>query len=180
MVAWILVFHLIGLVFWLGSLLVVTHVLAIHAEEPSTAARAALGRLEMTLFKGLAHPGAALMVITGTILIGEHPHYLREHWLHAKLLLVAVLFILDLRVYFRTTIFLAGRAELRRRECVALHGTISLVFFGILILVLLKPFGAGAVRTTGLVRLRSRPSSRTGLSPDHTVPDRLPDKRGSG
>jgi Zn-dependent protease len=48
-----------------------------------------------------------------------------------------------LRVYFRATAFLAGRVELSRRECMALHGTISLVFFGILILVLLKPFGAG-------------------------------------
>jgi uncharacterized membrane protein len=139
MVAWIVVFHLIGLVFWLGSLLVVTHVLAIHSEEPSTAARATLGRLEMKLFKGLAHPGAALMVITGIILIGEHPHYLREHWLYAKLLLVALLFVLDLRVYFRTAAFLAGRLKLRRRECLALHGAVSLVFFGILILVLLKP-----------------------------------------
>jgi putative membrane protein len=144
MVAWALVFHLIGLVFWLGSLLVVTHVLAVHSEEPSTEARAALRRLEMKLFRGLSHPGAALMVITGAILIGEHPHYLREHWLHAKLLLVALLIVLDLRVYFRTTALLAGRAELRRRECMVLHGVISLVFFGILILVLLKPFGAGA------------------------------------
>ena len=143
MVAWILVFHLIGLVFWLGSLLVVTHVLAVHSEEPSPEARAAFGRLEMRLFKGLAHPGAALMVITGAILIGQNPHYLLEHWLHAKLLLVLVLIVLDLRVYFRAAAFLAGRVELRRRECMALHGAISLVFFGILILVLLKPFGAG-------------------------------------
>jgi uncharacterized membrane protein len=139
MVGWILVFHLIGLVFWLGSLLVVTHVLTIHSEEPSMAARATLGRLEMKLFKGLAHPGAGLMLITGIILIGEHPHYLREHWLYAKLLLVALLFVLDLRIYFRTAAFLAGRLELRRRECMALHGAVSLLFFGILILVLLKP-----------------------------------------
>jgi len=142
MLAWVLVFHLIGLVFWLGSLLVVTHVLAVHSEEPSTEARAALGRLEMKLFRGLAHPGAALMVITGAILIGKNPHYLLEHWLHAKLLLVAVLIALDLRAYFRTTAQLAGRAVLQRRECMALHGAISLVLFGILILVLLKPFGA--------------------------------------
>jgi len=140
-VGWILVFHLIGLVFWLGSLLVVTHVLATHTEEPSLEARAALGRLEMKLLKGLAHPGAALMVITGILLIGEHPQYLNEHWLHAKLLLVALLAVLDLRVYFRTRALIAGKAELRRRECMALHGAISLVFFGILILVLLKPFG---------------------------------------
>jgi len=142
MVAWILVFHLIGLVFWLGSLLVVTHVLAVHSEEPSTEARAALGRLEIKIFNGLAHPGAALMVITGIILISQNPLYLREHWLHAKLLLVAVLIVLDLRIYYRTTAYLAGRVELRRRECMALHGAVSLVFFAILILVMLKPFGA--------------------------------------
>ena len=142
MVAWVLVFHLIGLVFWLGSLLVITHVLAIHSEEASAEARAALGRLELKLFKGLAHPGAALMVITGIILISLNPHYLREHWLHAKLLLVALLIVLDLRVYYRTISHLAGRVELRRRECMALHGVISFVFFAILILVLLKPFGA--------------------------------------
>jgi len=142
MVAWILVFHLIGMVFWLGSLLVVTHALTIHSEESSAEARAALGRLEMKVFKGLTHPGAALMVITGIILISQNPHYLREHWLHAKLLLVAILTALDLRVYYRTTAYLAGRVELRRRECMALHGAVSLVFFVILILVLLKPFGA--------------------------------------
>jgi uncharacterized membrane protein len=177
MVAWILVFHLIGLVFWLGSLLVVTHILAIHSEEPSTEARATLGRLEMKLLTGLAHPGAALMVITGIILIGEKPHYLREHWLHAKLLLVAALFVLDLRVYFRTTAFLAGRAELRRRECMALHGAISFVFFGILILVLLKPFGMKVRQASPPVRLRLRASLPAGPLPDPTVIACLSDER---
>jgi putative membrane protein len=167
MVAWTLVFHLTGLVFWVGSLLVVTHVLAIHSVEPSVEARAALGRLEMKLFKGLAHPGAALMVISGIILIAEHPHYLREHWLHAKLLLVALLIVLDLRAYFRTSAFLAGKVELQRRECMALHGAISLVFFGILILVLLKPFGVGVRRTSGPVRLPPRASLPAGAFRPH-------------
>lgn len=151
MVAWTLVFHLIGLVFWLGSLLVVTHVLAVHTEEPSLEGRAALGRLEMKLFRGLAHPGAALMVITGIILIAENPRYLLEHWLHAKLLLVIVLITLDLRLYFRSKAFLAGKIELRRGECMALHGTIALVFFAILILVLLKPFGMTVRHASGEV-----------------------------
>jgi putative membrane protein len=141
MVAWTLVFHIIGLVFWLGSLLVVTQVLAIHTEETSPETRATLGRLESKLLKGLAHPGAALMVITGTILLSLDPNYLREHWLHAKLLLVIILVALDLRVTFRVREFQEGKIELSRRECMALHGAISLVFFGILILVLVKPFG---------------------------------------
>jgi putative membrane protein len=141
MVAWTLVFHITGLVFWLGSLLAVTHILSVHTEETSPEARAALGRLESKLLKGLAHPGAALMVITGFILVAHDPNYLREHWFHAKLLLVVVMVVLDLRIAFRATAFREGRIELTRRECMALHGAISLVFFVILILVLTKPFG---------------------------------------
>jgi uncharacterized integral membrane protein (TIGR00701 family) len=141
MVAWTLVFHVIGLVFWLGSLLAVTHILAVHAEEPSPEVRAGLGRLESKLLKGLVHPGAALMVITGFLLVAEDPHVLREAWLHGKLLLVVVLIVLDLRVTFRARAFQQGKIEMTRRECMMLHGAIALVFFGILILVLIKPFG---------------------------------------
>jgi putative membrane protein len=173
MIAWILVFHLTGLVFWLGSLLVVTHVLAIHSEEPSTGTRATLGRLETKLLKGLAHPGAAVMVISGLIMIGENPHYLREHWLQAKLLLVALLLILDLRVYFRTAAFLAGRAELRRRECMALHGAVSLVFFAILILVLLKPLALRVHQASAPVRFCPRAGFPTESWPDSTAVARL-------
>ncbi len=146
MVAWTLVFHLIGLAFWLGSLLVVTHILAFHVEETSDEARATLGRLEMRLLHRLAHPGAAIMVITGVLLVTQDPLYLRERWLHAKLLLVAILIGLDLIVYLRVKAFNAGSIQLRRGECMALHGAIALVFFGILILVLTKPFGVAVRR----------------------------------
>jgi protoporphyrinogen IX oxidase len=141
MVAWTLVFHIIGLVFWLGSLLVVTQILAIHTEETSSETRAMLGRLESKLLKGLAHPGAAIMVITGLVLLFREPGYLRENWLHAKLLLVVVLIGLDLRLTFQARRLRAGKIELSRRECMVLHGAISLVFLVILILVMIKPFG---------------------------------------
>jgi protoporphyrinogen IX oxidase len=141
MVAWTLVFHILGLVFWLGSLLVVTRVLAIHTEETAPEARAALGRLESKLLKGFTHPGAAIMVITGFILVAQDPNYLREHWLHAKLLLVVILVVLDLRVTFRAKAFREGTIELSRGECMGLHGAIALVFLAIVILVLVKPFG---------------------------------------
>jgi len=153
MVAWTLVFHMIGLVFWLGSLLVVTQILAIHTEERSPETRLTLERLEMKLLRGLAHPGAALMVITGFILVSQDPHVLSERWLHAKLLLVVILVVLDLWVTFRTRALQEGRIELSRRECMVLHGVISLVFLIILILVLIKPFGLhrrqAGVRATG-------------------------------
>ncbi len=141
MTAWTLVFHLIGLVFWIGPLLLVTHLLAVHTQEPSPEARQALGRLEMRFLNRLAHPGAVLMLITGVILIfTNRSYYLHAPWLHAKLFLVAILLGLDLIIYLRTRAFQAGKIQLRRAECAALHGGVALVFFGILILVLIKPF----------------------------------------
>jgi len=140
MVAWALVFHVTGLVFWLGSLLIVTHVLAAHTQETSPEARAALGRLEMRLLKGLAHPGAALMAASGSVLLYLQSYALREHWLHLKLVLIVVLIALDLRIYFRARGFQAGRIELRRRECSAWHGIIAGLLLAILVLVLVKPF----------------------------------------
>ena len=140
MVAWTLVFHMIGLVFWVGSLLVVTHVLALRAGETSPEAQATLSILETKLLHGLAHPGAAIMVVTGFILVGHDPNLLRQHWLHAKLLFVIILIVLDLRVTFRARAFQEGTVKLTRGECMALHGAIALVFTAILILVLIKPF----------------------------------------
>jgi protoporphyrinogen IX oxidase len=141
MTAWALVFHIIGLVFWLGSLLLVTSILAIHAEEASTESRATLTVVESKLLKGFAHPGAALMVITGFILLTQHPENLREPWLHAKLALVAILIGLDLRVTMRAKALQEGKVELTRGECMALHGSIALAFFIIVILAFVRPFG---------------------------------------
>jgi uncharacterized membrane protein len=140
MVAWMLVVHLIGLVFWLGSLLAVTHVLAVHTEESSEEARAALGRLETKLLKGLAHPGAALMTISGIILLVLLPYALHEEWMYLKIVFILILIALDLRVTFRAKAFQAGKIELQRGECMMLHGLIAAVILAIIVLVLVKPF----------------------------------------
>ena len=138
---WILVFHLIGLVLWVGSLLIAMPVLAAHIGERSPEARQALSRVETKLLRGLAHPGAAVMVITGVLMILTNTaHYLHAHWLHVKLLLVVVLIALDLRVTFRARAFQAGKIEMRRGECQALGGAVAAVFLLILIMVLAKPF----------------------------------------
>src|SRR5579863_9618232 len=140
MIAWTLVFHIIGLVFWLGSLLAVTHVLAGHTEETVREAREALGRLELKLLRGLAHPGAAIIVISGAILIFLEPGVLHRHWLQAKLVLVLALIALDLRVTFRARAFQQNKIEMTRGECMGLHGGIALVFTLIVVLAILKPF----------------------------------------
>ena len=70
--AWTLVFHILGIVFWLGSLLVVTHLLAFDAESESTEVHEVLNRVEGKLFRGIAHPGAIITVISGASITSTH------------------------------------------------------------------------------------------------------------
>jgi uncharacterized membrane protein len=140
MIAWMIAIHLVGLAFWAGSLLAATHVLAVHTEETSDAARAALARLETKLLKGLAHPGAAIMTLSGIVLLYLLPYALHENWMYLKISLVFVLIGLDLRVTFRARAFQAGEIALKRSECRMLHGLIAAVITAIIVVVLVKPF----------------------------------------
>jgi len=124
----------------MAGLLITTLVLATHAEEKSPEARHALERLEVRLLRGFAHPGAAIAILAGITVVWIQPSYIHQTWLHAKLFLVAILMGLDFVVYWRAKEFHSGQIELKRSECMMLHGAISLVFLGILILVMIKPF----------------------------------------
>jgi len=139
-VAWALVFHVIGFVLWMGGLLVATQVMASRTQQSSPEIRAALARLETKLFRGVAHPGAAVTVVAGIVVLLLQPDYLRQGWLRAKLFLVMIVIALDLIAYARARAFQSGRVVLQKRECLALHIGTALVFIGIVILVMIKPF----------------------------------------
>lgn len=138
-VAWTLTAHVIGIVFWMGGLLVVTQVLASHIRETSPEARQALARLEQKLLKGVAHPGAAITVLAGIGVLVLQPDYLSQGWLHIKLLLVAILIVLDLVVTFRIRAYQAGRIEMPARQAKLFHAATALLFVAIVILVMIKP-----------------------------------------
>ena len=72
MVAWTLVFHILGIVFWIGGLLMTTVLLSRHVQETAPEARAALTRIEKKTMRAMADPGALLVILaTGLALIGN-------------------------------------------------------------------------------------------------------------
>lgn len=138
-VAWALAAHVVGIVFWIGGLLLATQVLASHIRERSPEARCALARLEHKLMKGVVHPGAAITVAAGIAVVAMQPAYMRESWLQAKLLLVVLLIAIDLVVTARIRGYQAGRIELYARQVKLVHGLIAALFLGIVVLVMIKP-----------------------------------------
>jgi len=139
-VAWALVVHVVGFVFWMAGLLVVTQVMAAHAGERSTEAGSALKRLERKLLNGMAHPGALITIGAGTVLIVMQPAYLHQSWLHAKLSVVVILIGMNVFLHMRARELRGDQSRARPGQFRILHGVISALFLIIVILVMVKPF----------------------------------------
>jgi protoporphyrinogen IX oxidase len=141
--AWLLTFHILGFIVWLGALLDLTRILGYHVKE-ELQVQARLSAMEFRMFFFVATPGLAITLIFGTLLFftgGGVSQYLVGHgWFHAKLTLVIVLFVIH---YFVGKEILKLRAAPKQTSPVRfkiLHGVAALVMIFILILVMVKPF----------------------------------------
>jgi putative membrane protein len=136
MIAWTLVFHILGIVGWVGGLLVVTLALAQHAAEASADARASLERFVRKILRSMVHPGIVLVILSGIVLVTANPsYYLHAFWLRAKLALVVILIALYVLTLARFRAVRRGTA-VRRDDFILLHVLIALVFLSILIAAL--------------------------------------------
>ena len=137
MVPALLVGHVLGLVFWVGGLLVTSMALTRHTQEASADARQALARLERIYLRGLADPGALLTILAGASLIMTNSsYYLHAPWLHIKLTFVLILIGLHGMVAMRTKAFSTGRITMQRSEARLLVVATLFLFLSILIATL--------------------------------------------
>jgi uncharacterized membrane protein len=135
--AWTLVFHLLGMVFWIGGLLMATQTLSLDSQATDPGARQANLLSARKTINALAHPGLVIMLVSGGLLLYFEPLALHAAWLHAKLSLVVGLIICDILIFGRVRKLAAQPAA--RGFAAAMHGIVSALFFVILILVLIKP-----------------------------------------
>ena len=140
MSGWLFAFHVLGLVFWVATLLFSTKLLALHGETQNPDAQAILARLGRTLLMGWGLPGLAVVWASGVWLVLNNPsYYMRAGWFHTKLALVLALAVLHGWLYLRGQNVFAGRARFGRGLSAALHAGISLAVVVILVLVFTKP-----------------------------------------
>jgi putative membrane protein len=134
MVPALLVVHIFGIVFWVGGLLVTSMALTRHTQESSPEGRQALARLERIYLRGLADPGALLVILAGISLIMTKPsYYLHAPWLHIKLTFVLLLIGLHGMIAVRSKRFASGQIAMQRSEARMLVIFTLLIFLSILI-----------------------------------------------
>jgi putative membrane protein len=139
LIRWGIVFHLFGVIIWIGNLLVIASMLSLATEEVG-AGRERLILISRRLFQIGCNLGALATVFFGIILILLDPAVLMVGWLHAKLVLVLVLLYFHYRLYRRILNLENDPSGASAREFKMIHGVVSALLLAILALAVLKPF----------------------------------------
>ena len=140
---WLIAFHVIGVVMWMGSLMTLSRLLGYHTREPATV-RPRLSYIEGRLDLLGAVPGALLTLGTGLGQLALEPAgwFRASGWMHTKLLLVLVLVVLHVMTMVRHRRLARQRADqvIPRAFFAASHGIIGLLLIAIVILAVVRPF----------------------------------------
>ena len=91
---WLKAFHIITVVTWFAALFYLPRLFVYHAMCEDESGNERFKVMERKLYRGIMTPSAILVLILGIWLMSFYPleAILQMHWLHAKLILVTLLF----------------------------------------------------------------------------------------
>lgn len=91
---WVKAFHIMTVVTWFAALFYLPRLFVYHAMCDDEPGNERFKVMERKLYRGIMTPSAILTLILGVWLMSFYPleALLQMHWLHAKLILVALLF----------------------------------------------------------------------------------------
>ncbi|MCO6432605.1 MAG: CopD family protein [Deltaproteobacteria bacterium] len=143
--AYSLAFHIIGIVFWLGGLAMVTRYMQVLCVEGAASASPALDAFRyMTkrIWYGFVVSGLVIATVSGLyqFLIMGAGYYMKQGWFHGKLTLLVVLYVISWLVGKEVRKTTAG-AVLQKKRLVMLHGISSLILVLIVFLTLVGRTG---------------------------------------
>jgi putative membrane protein len=153
---WLKAFHLVGVVTWFAGLfyhgrLLVYHAEALGSSEPGRDVLISQYRvMESRLFRAIMNPAMGLTLVTaaGLLLTATGQGYLTQPWMHAKLVLVALLVALHFGLRRIMLDLAAGRVSWSAERLRLLNEAPTLLLVIITILAVFK--AATSWRALGL------------------------------
>ena len=138
---WFKALHIISVVCWFAALFYLPRLFVYHAMSEDDISKERFKIMERKLYRGIMTPSAVLAVVFGGILIGYNPaYYMTAGWMHAKLLLVAVLLVFHFMCWQHLKNF---RDDRNTRDHVYFrwfNEVPTVVLIAVVILVVVKPF----------------------------------------
>ena len=134
-----LIFHVFGVILWVGSLLLISTLMMLVADEVGVAKeRLIVGARR--LFNFSSNIGAAVAILCGALALAASPQTLERGWMHLKILLVLIMLAAHVRLYLRIVAIENDPGSASRREFAIIHGVVSALLLLILVLVFIRPF----------------------------------------
>jgi uncharacterized membrane protein len=130
-----LALHLVGIIMWLGGLLMVTRFMALTCcdQKPAGDVAAAVKKL----FFGWVMGGLALATATGLyqVLSVGLSVYMKQGWFHGKLTLIIALMVVSILTLIQVK-QVAGGQSVAKSKIMAFHGIAGICMLGIIVLTM--------------------------------------------
>ena len=140
-ILWIKALHVIFMVTWFAGLFYLPRLFVYHAMSSDAPSIERFKVMERKLFWGIMTPGAILTVIFGlTLLVYFWDAYKHMGWLHVKLTLVVLLIGYHVFCGKLVADFKNDRNRRSHRWFRLFNEAPTLLLFGIVIMVLVRPF----------------------------------------
>jgi putative membrane protein len=138
--AWLKAFHIIFMVCWFAGIFYLPRLFVHHAVAKDAVTRERLSIMEAKLYRFIT-PFAWLTVLLGLAMMASNiDFYKTQHWLHAKIALVALLVVYHLLCGRLARQFAAGEIHRGHVYYRIFNELPVLILFAIVILVVVRPF----------------------------------------
>lgn len=138
---WLKACHIIAMVAWFAGLFYLPRLFVYHADASDTPSIMRFKIMERRLYYGITWPAAVLTTGFGlAMLIWLWPYYKTQAWMHAKLTLVALLWVYHLYLGHERAQFAKDANPKSARFFRILNEIPTVFLIVIVLLVVVKPF----------------------------------------
>lgn len=138
-IAWIV--HVFGIIVWMGGLMLLTRLLAMHSRAADPARQRELGEVEKRVFGGSVLPGLLFALVGGIWgLIAYTPDSLKQGWFHAKLTIAVIFVAISFYCMYKMLDFSREQPTGPSSLLMSLHGLGGLLLLAVLFLIRFRPF----------------------------------------
>ena len=137
---YLLAFHVVAIISWMAGILYLFRLFVYHAAETEAVVKSRFVVMERRLLRYITLPAALVALALGISMLALNPYLLHEHWMHAKLALVAGLLALTHLAGLWRKQLEAGTCRRSERFFRILNEVPTLLMIAIVILVIVRPF----------------------------------------
>ncbi|KAA0575599.1 protoporphyrinogen oxidase HemJ [Azospirillum sp. Sh1] len=138
---WIKALHVISIIAWMAGLLYLPRLFVYHCQAPAGSETSETFKvMERRLLRAIMNPAMIAAYVFGIAMIVLTPEWMKQGWLHAKLLFVLLLTVSHMMMARWRRDFAEDRNTRPQRFYRIANEVPTLLMIGIVIFVIVKPF----------------------------------------